>query len=221
MFFEFHYDMLGVQRATLTRAVKSKIQPNVVIPPFVGGVPVTTICPDAFAGCKTIESVEFPESVDTIYSRAFKDCVKLKHITSYGNGFITPALYLNIGPNAFNNCILLETFQSAVPIRTLDTYAFKNCRTLIAVDAPIKIFEGAVFENCNELTKVIVDDKGTWKANSFAHAKKLKTFAIKSTVEVSASALRVIKNKSILCTEEFNHLELAYDGAKMSIVDAV
>ncbi len=221
MFFEFYYDMLGVQRAKLTRAVKSKIQPNVVIPAFVEGVPVCTICPDAFAGCKSIESIEFPESIDAIHARAFKDCANLKTVTSYGSGFIMPAAYVNIYASAFNNCIQLVKFQSTVPIRSLESFAFKNCRVLTELDAKIKIFEGGVFENCHELSKVIVDDRGTWKPNSFAYAKKLKVLVMKNTVDVSQSALRAIKNKSILCTEKFNHLELAYEGAKMCISDDV
>ena len=217
MFFEFYHEN-GIQKAILTRAVKTKIKPNVEIPAFVGGIPVCRIALDAFANCK-IESVEFPESIEDIGIRAFMNCTKLESIKTYTNGFTQPAMCLSIRVNAFHNCTSLKTFKSTTPVRLLEDFVFHNCKALMELDAKVMQFYSSVFENCDKLSRVIIDENGTWRTDSFVHAKSLKRFAMLGTINVSQSALRVIKNKSIECTPKFNHLHLAYEGAKIYVSD--
>jgi len=47
---------------------------EVIIPTFIGGVPVITIGNDAFDDCHSITRIKIPDSVMTIEPDAFKNC---------------------------------------------------------------------------------------------------------------------------------------------------
>ena len=53
---------------------------EVVIPPKINGLPVTTIGVSAFAGCTGLQSIVIPESVTTIGVAAFYRCNNLEWV---------------------------------------------------------------------------------------------------------------------------------------------
>jgi hypothetical protein len=49
----------------------------------------------AFADCKNLQKVEWPDGLEEVGKEAFRDCIKLQ--TPYLNG-------IRVGKNAFKNC---------------------------------------------------------------------------------------------------------------------
>lgn len=58
---------------------------EVVIPPQIGGLPVTEIGKGAFYSCRSLTSVVIPQSVEDIGKDVFKDCPHLKIQTPAGS----------------------------------------------------------------------------------------------------------------------------------------
>lgn len=63
---------------------------------------VETICTYAFDGCSNLESIELPDSLETICAYAFRNCSSLKTV-------VIPANVTVVANYAFENCTSLET----------------------------------------------------------------------------------------------------------------
>lgn len=102
------------------------IEYDVKIPAIYKGKYVTSINESAFSN-KAIESIELPQTISSIGSSAFSNCVSLQKII-------------------FNNCnVLVNKFENNL---------FSNCTSLETILVPKNVtrIEGNVFSNCSNLT---------------------------------------------------------------------
>ncbi|MDE6666128.1 MAG: leucine-rich repeat protein [Ruminococcus sp.] len=92
---------------------------EVVIPPEIDSVPVTSIGYNAFAGCKSLTSIEIPDSVTSIGYYAFYGCSNLTSVT-------IPDSVTSIGFSAFSNCSNLTSVTIPDSVTSIGNYAFSG-----------------------------------------------------------------------------------------------
>ena len=136
-----------IEGSTLTKYIGN--DSHVVIPNGVD-----TIGAHAFENNKTLETIEFPDSLRFIEFCAFKKCTKLKGSLSF------PCTLTDIGPLAFSNCDLIEKIVFPEALKSIGAYAFCLCESLQGIisipHSVIEIGENA-FSGCNNIELVILD----------------------------------------------------------------
>ena len=108
---------------------------EVVIPAYIGGLPVTAIAPEAFMNQDGITSVVIGGNVKTIGGGAFYGCDALQKVT-LGNSVTT------IEESAFGYCSNLESVFLSKSVKTIRQLAFNGCYKLpgITVDSASSYF---------------------------------------------------------------------------------
>ncbi len=91
---------------------------------------VTTICKNAFSGCKNLETVTIPNSIMAIDTYAFFHCESLVEIT-------IPDSVVSIGNYAFDNCVSLTMISIGKGVADMKYTSFLRCKSLtdITVDS--------------------------------------------------------------------------------------
>lgn len=129
----------------------SKIYPSVISNSYINGMGVIRfdmvvpyIPQKCFKGNKTITSVVLPDSIDTIYSDAFYDCIKLNMVH-------LPEQLSTIADNCFYGCESLDSLYipAGFSPNTIYTKAFVNIPNLrkVVVSEDNKTFDSR--GNCN------------------------------------------------------------------------
>ncbi len=145
---------------------------GITVPPTLGGYPVTSIGPDAFAGQTTITSVSIPSNIKIIGAGAFQNCTAMTSATVAAgvteisentfkgctalNSVTIPASVRKIGKSAFENCSSLKTLTLAEGLTSIGSYAFRKCSSITALAMPNsleEVGEGA-FEECIGITTI-------------------------------------------------------------------
>ena len=142
---------------------------DVVIPNTIeyggGNYSVTTIGKEAFRNCKSLASVNIPNSVTTIGEGAFKSCNSLASISvasdnpnyigidgvlfnkdktmivvypegKNGSEYTIPNSVTTIGKGAFEYCSSLALVDIPNSVTTIGEKAFKSCYSLASIDIP-------------------------------------------------------------------------------------
>lgn len=122
----------------------------------------------AFQGCRGMESIHIPESITFLGLSAFEDCVSLKDIrlpnlAMIGYGTFQDCSSLTrveipegveeIDIACFAGCTSLESLTLPSTIKTVGSYAFKDCRNLHEITCladSVNIMPDA-FEGCHRL----------------------------------------------------------------------
>ena len=100
----------------------------VVIPAYIGGLPVRKINDSAFNVCQKMGSVKIPATVREIGACAFAECWNLSNVTfAAGSGLTT------IGEAAFSNCISLTSITLPKTLSRLGASCFQGCAQLTDV----------------------------------------------------------------------------------------
>ena len=115
---EYHVVGTGICRDT-----------SIVIPSEYGGIPVTSIASNAFAGNTSIKNVRLGENIKDIGQAAFYDCSSLTGIT-FNDGL------KNIGFGAFFKCISLKSIGVPESVEKIDGSAFLECSSLNSIKLP-------------------------------------------------------------------------------------
>ena len=177
---------------------------NVVIPATIKDLPVTAIGNNAFQGDENLQTIELPKGLKTIGDWAFAESglTKIK----------IPESVLEIGENAFINCIWLERVYLPSDLSEIKSYTFFGCCKLANVDIPrgiIRIGDWAfaytpfssidiggtavteigvgAFASCENLVSVVLPSNvKIVKAGAFQFCEKLTSMVIPDEVEAVA-----------------------------------
>ncbi|MBR5117982.1 MAG: leucine-rich repeat domain-containing protein [Muribaculaceae bacterium] len=110
---------------------------------------VTALQHDAFAGNSSISSVTFPNSLQSIGSKAFYNCTSLRKV-------VIPESVTSIEASAFSGCSKMSTATINAAIKSLSSNAFRDCGALQSVVLPLSLEKigDSAFENCKSLQDV-------------------------------------------------------------------
>ena len=124
---------------------------NLFIPDTYNNLPVTRIGDNAFYYCRSLKSVNIPDSVTNIGERAFMRCSSLTSAT-IGNGVT------RIGDNAFSECSRLTSVTIPDSVTSIGEGAFYECGSLKSVTIPDSItsIRERTFGYCYRLTSVTI-----------------------------------------------------------------
>ena len=96
---------------------------EVYIPAVYEGLPVTSIGGGAFADCRSLTSIEIPDSVTSIGAGAFEYCYDLTSIE-------IPDSVISIGNSAFQFCSSLTNITIGDGVTSIGYHAFSGCSGL-------------------------------------------------------------------------------------------
>lgn len=149
------------ETAVITGYTPTRHEAHVVIIPEKVGQDriVTAIGDEAFKACTAMGEVVIPETVTSIGKAAFYSCDNLRKITipasvkfigelAFANcdgifkvDFAEGSALLEIGKNAFDGCVALETITLPEKLTTIGSGAFRNCAKLQKVEIPESVKE--------------------------------------------------------------------------------
>lgn len=182
---------------------------ELIIPDEADGKPVVAIGELAFSGF-AMERVVVPDSVTTMGSGVFKNCIRLKQaelgagLTELGaesfmnckrlQSIVIPKGVTEIRGNTFEDCKALTSVTMHDGITSIHGYAFRSCSSLRSIDLPPKITEvrGNTFENCTSLRSIVIPEGVTRiAAHAFRYCTSLSSVDMPSTVaSIGSSAFR-------------------------------
>ncbi len=188
---------------------------DITIPFEVDGYPVVEIVIGAFKDAKFLKKITLPHTIKRIQNRAFSECVNLETVIHRGNGV------LEIGYEAFDNCLNLSYFSSLGIVKLTASNAFANCVNLKTLDC---IFCGEIPDNtfryCEQLEELSFGFSPTKiHSNAFVGCKNLKRIISRGNLEFSNTAGKKLQKYEIHCYEDSQLLDLAYDGQKIVIIE--
>ena len=152
---------------------------------------VTCIEENAFRGCNSPTTIDFPNSeITSIGESAFSECTSLRHISiPYSvkhigggaffqctfNSIDIPSSVTSIGGGAFSGCSSLTSINIPNSVTNIEGSAFYLCRSLTSINIPSSVtsIEHQTFWGCSALTSInipssvtSIGDKTFWGCNS-------------------------------------------------------
>ena len=139
----------------------------------------------AFQDCILLTSVQIPESVAEIKEGAFYNCSELVDAA-------IPGLVDEIGSSAFKGCTKLKT---TIPqtVKTFGNNSFYGCA---GIEGDLTITNGAnvggsAFQNCTSIESVVIGENSTVGGNAFQSCTGLKSAVLRSGCTPAANAYRM------------------------------
>lgn len=110
---------------------------------------IKTVKPYSFVNMTYIESITFPNTLETIECNAFYNCNQITTLNF-------PESLTEIGVQAFESCDSLTQINFAEGIKTIQYNAFYNCNKLTEVRFPnsLEYLRGSSFSECEKLQVV-------------------------------------------------------------------
>ena len=137
-----------------------KYEGDIVIPSSVvyknNTFSVICIGDDAFKNCRSLTSIEIPNSVTSISSGAFDDCSSLTSIE-------IPNSVTKIESFAFFNCSSLTSIEIPNSVTEIGSYAFFNCSSLTSIEIPNSVTSigHEAFSKCTSLSEIKLSENLT------------------------------------------------------------
>lgn len=171
-------------------------------------IPIGTACvrEDAFLYCD-IEKIIMPETIDSIGNGAFANCRNLSEInfpqslrkigeTAFANcdfsDISLPEKLEYIGSTAFTDCKKISSIKIPDNVIYLGGLAFSDCINLESAILPSHITKipAALFARCSKLQSIdLPEGVTTLESGVFMHCKSLKNLALPQTLEVFGTGI--------------------------------
>ncbi len=171
-----NFSYRGINKVMITEYKGS--DSNVVIPAYIGNIPVTTIGEYAFSNCTSLTSVTIPDSVTSIDNSAFTNCISLTSVT-------IPDSVTSIGSWAFSSCKNLTSIVIPDSITTISLGTFHKCTSLTSITIPDNVTSigSDAFGYCVSLTSVTIGNSVTTiGGGAFEYCRNLTTIYYKGTL---------------------------------------
>lgn len=136
----------------------------------------------AFWQCKDLETVELPNTINSIAMKAFEECTSLKSIN-------LPQGLAYIGYSAFRGCKSLTTINLPVNLVQIGDYAFEGCTSLKEIIIPSgEVYENA-FASCTGIESIKILNKVSYiHRYAFDGCKNIISFYVEdSDVSIDVS----------------------------------
>lgn len=209
------------QTATIYGLADNTYSGPVIIPSFIQGTPVTSICDGAFRNtaitslvledansievvgqaafydCDSLESISLPNNVAKIRQYTFKNCINLNSIN-------IPEKITLIEKEAFYNCHSITNITIPKNVNKIDYKAFSQCINLtdVSITNGLKIIGGAAFESCGLISITVPATVEEIGAYAFYNCCDLSTATFNAisidTEKCSNSLFWVCNNLSII-----------------------
>lgn len=190
-----------------------------------------------FDGCTVLESITFPDSLETIGEKAFsatgfKSIVIPESVTEIGKNAFTgstkltsvklPSGLKTISDSLFYNCSVLTDVNIPDGVESIQNYAFYFCDSLTSVSLPstLKSIGIQSFGSCRKLAELELPDKlGSINSSAFANTA-ITTINIPDSVNELNNAFSDSNIETIIYSDSRTELPArAYAGAaKMKTV---
>ena len=162
----------------------------------------------AFAGCKSLNKINIPESVVLIDQFAFLDCISLEKI-------IIPDSVQKIGCCIFQGCTSLKEIKISEKIKTIPTGAFLKCRTLSTVILPENLegINNFAFAMCTSLSEINIPNNLKYiSIFAFVCCYKLKETVKEVRSKFLKDSKTVIENDNgIIVLKKFFHSKVSLE----------
>ena len=112
---------------------------------------------DAFRECKSLTSVEIPNSVTSIEDGAFSWCFSLTAVD-------IPNSVTSIGDGAFRGCSSLAVVDIPDSVTSIGNYVFSGCKSLTSIEIPnsVAIMGESAFDGCSSLMAIEVAEDNNY-----------------------------------------------------------
>lgn len=134
----------------------------------------------AFYYCRSLTSINIPNSVTSIGSSAFGACTSLTSV------IISNSVRI-IGGNAFQDCSALTSIIIPDSVTSIREYAFYNCKNLVSITISNNVGSIAKysFHGCEKLISVTIPNSVTGiYSDAFSNCKNLTSVTIPDSVQV-------------------------------------
>ena len=132
----------------------------------------------AFAGCMSLEKVDFSEGLEEIGERAFQGCTSLKELNM-------PNSVLKIGKQVCYGAGI-ESLTISSKIEEIPAYAFCCCRKLkgtVTIPSNVKTINGFAFSHCENVDSFVIEEGvETIDGDAFSNCTNLKSATIPESV---------------------------------------
>lgn len=183
---------------------------DIVIPMYADSYPVTSI--KLNAGSRSITSVTFPDSFESINEWAFSDYITLRKVTLGKNVKV-------IEEGAFNLCYNLETVVFNDGLIEIQDSAFRSCSKLSGVVLPETLKTlGNAFGGCDLITELVIPDSTIYVSEElFSSMRYLEKAVIgKSVTNLSGTSFQYCDNLEEVVISAENPYFTTVDGVLYS-----
>ena len=174
---------------------KTTYSGSLIIPPTVtdgdNTYYVIAIGEGAFRSCRSLTSIELPNTIETIKKNAFIQCDKLSSISLSSS-------IISIGDQAFYNCEAIESIDLPDKTKTIGVSAFWGCSNLKKIKLPNELrtisswlFLGCISLKSIELPKAIT----SIQKSAFSGCSKLSSLELPNSITyIGAEAFQGCSN---------------------------
>lgn len=148
-------NVASILRASSSRSNADYVYQNAV-KRIECGNGVTNICPSAFVGNYSLESIVFPNSLTSIGDHAFYQCHSLLFV-------VIPNGVTDMGSRIFYSCHGLKSVIFPDSLTSIGDYAFYQCHALASITMPDSVTSigGHFFEYCKSLQSLVLPASAT------------------------------------------------------------
>lgn len=208
------YEVIGINEpATKVRVVS-----------HIDGVVVKAIAKDAFMSNKTLHEIELPDSIESIYERAFFGCENLRKVSFYNSTNRFGMLLCH--PYAFCGCrnlleIIYQNPQIFLPAYKNKGHEFDGCENLVRFDGHLGHLTNSLFADCPNLEELTFCKTVEFDATAMDGCDGLRTVTFLGVIKENApkNILEIMQTLKIKCTPKFNYQEWVYDGAYLEYIE--
>ncbi len=192
---------------------------TIIIPPTLGGFPVTSIGAYAFAytGITSPTTITIPSSVISIGTRAFSSLSYLTSIIFPTEGNIS------IGNEAFMYCSGLTSISLPLSVKSIGNSAFYSCTSVTSINlspSSVTSIGDNAFWGCNNTSLTNIDiPEGVLSIGStaFAYCASLETISLPSSLQTIGQKAFILTSLTSISVNSNNPKYTSSDGALYEI----